>query len=986
MEFNRKIILVLMLLSHLFNLNAVNKDSILTFKTAADYYPLLNKEIQIKHTPIPSYVSDINKFTMSLNGKWYFSSDPCDGFEKSLEEVKEWDVLDVPSEWYMHSYKVKKGSWAGYCKEFTIPNDWKNKNVIIRFGTVQSECRIYLNGKYVGSHVGSMTQFEKDLTRFIKEGVNVLSMYVRSESVSEESSKVSHYAKHQVGGILRSVDLIALPVKYIKSFDCDVLLNEELNKGTLDYNIELSDKKKSKLELVIRERGIEGLSTSDKVVHKEILSKFQGKINLENPNLWHAESPFLYTLELSLYVGNKKVETVKKNVGFRRIEIRGNSLHVNGCQVKLRGVARHDITAYDGRAIRDTSLLRKDVEQLRNANCNYIRTSHYIPDEYMLDLCDRYGIFVEDESPVCWDSNSDTKIRTKILFYSFKSMLYRDRSHPCILLWSIANESRWNSRFYPCLLLAKEETPYIPVKFSHSEYFGIKKSTDIGAKHYPGWQGLLVYDNYFRPMLFGEALHINCYNTSENITDPGLRDLWGDYIKYFVDNMQDSPAVAGLGIWSAIDEMYYPKDNVPCGYGPWGVVDGFRREKPEFWHMKMSYSPIIVTARHFQQSGNHIIIPIESRYNYVSTKNVDFLWKDGKDSGSVSMELNPMEQGTLFIPHVMKSDTLYLSIKDKRGFIMSEWRIPRFYTPHYEIPSLKKNCPLIVDSNDSLYIIKSNDIEYCFSRRKGIMESVKKNKKDVFIGGVKMYLIPLLKENEVIDYIPQEPKAGTVFGFVSDYLSGWNMISEKIEVNDNIAIVTVKGMYDDLPIEFVYKIDGAGRIRIDYIINLKKLDFPVRQIGIGFEIPKEYDTFKWKRKALWSYYPDEHIGRPCGETKAFYRETLSDYLQKRIVPNHPYSHDGNMYGSNDFRSTKHNIILAEYKKNSETLLRVESNGRQHIRSWVKNGCISFLVANYSNGGNEHYLNYDSDRTKYQSGVKANGGDFAGWIQLNLGNN
>lgn len=975
-----------MLLCHLSNLKGVNKDSILTFETAADYYPLLNKEIQIKHTPIPSYVSDINKFTMSLNGKWYFSSEPCDGFEKSLEGVREWDVLDVPSEWYMHSYKVKKGSWAGYCKEFTIPDEWKNKNIIIRFGTVQSECRIYLNGKYVGSHVGSMTQFEKDLTKFIKEGVNLLSMYVRSESVSEESSKISHYAKHQVGGILRSVDLIALPEKYIKSFDCDVLLNKELNKGTLDYNIELFDKKKSKLELVIRERGIEGLSTSDKVVHKEVLSKFQGKINLENPNLWHAESPFLYTLELSLYVGNKKIETVKKNVGFRRIEIRGNSLYVNGYQVKLHGVTRHDITPYDGRAIRDTSLLRKDIEQLRNANCNYIRTSHYTPDEYMLDLCDRYGIFVEDESPVCWDSNTDTKDRAKTLFYSFKSMLYRDRAHPCILLWSIANESRWNSRFYPCLLLAREETPYIPVKFSHSEYQGIKKGTDIGAKHYPGWQGLLRYDNYFRPMLFGEALHINCYNTSENITDPSLRDLWGDYIKYFVDNMQDSPAVAGLGIWSAIDEMYYPKGNLPCGYGPWGVIDGFRREKPEFWHMKMSYSPIVVTARHFQQSGDNIIVPIESRYNYVSTKNVDFLWKDGKDSGSVSMELNPMEQGTLFIPHVMKSDTLYLSIKDKRGFIMSEWRIPRFYTSHYEMPSLKKNYPLIVDSNDSLHIIKSNDIEYCFSRRKGILESVKKNKRNVFIGGLKMYLIPLLKENEVIDYIPQEPKEGAVFGFVSDYLFGWNMISEKIEVNDNIAVVTVKGMYGDLPIEFVYNIDGAGRIRIDYLINLKKMDFPVRQIGIGFDIPKEYDTFKWKRKALWSYYPDEHIGRPCGETTAFYKETLSDYLQKRMVPNHPYSHDGNIYGSNDFRSTKHNIILAEYKKKNETLLKIESNGRQHIRGWVNNGCISFLVANYSNGGNEHYLNYDSDRTKYQSGLKADGGDFAGWIQLNLGNN
>ena len=113
----------------------------------------------------------------------------------------------------------------------------------------------------------------------------------------------------------------------------------------------------------------------------------------------------------------------------------------------------------------------------------------------MLDLCDRYGIFVEDEAPVCWESGKDSYDRISQIFYGFKSMVVRDRTHPCILLWSLGNESEWKPKFYNNLLLAKELASGIPVKFSHSETHGIIKATDIGTKHYPGWKGLMAFEN-----------------------------------------------------------------------------------------------------------------------------------------------------------------------------------------------------------------------------------------------------------------------------------------------------------------------------------------------------------------------------------------------------------------------------------------------------------------------------------------------------------
>ena len=977
----RYLFLILTLFAATASGKAIPQDSLLTFEGVKALYLVLNEEVKVQHTPVPAIVEGVQQPTLSLHGDWLFAEkvkEPRDGL-KSQGTV--WHTLSVPSEWYMESYQVEPGKYAGYYKEFTLPSDWKQQPVLIRFGAVESECILFLNGKFVGKHIGSMTQFEMDLTPFVKwEGQNQLMLYVRSESLASQISKISHYAKHQVGGILRSVELITQPRIYIKDLYCHASLSEDLTKGLLHIDVALSEPdRKKQLEIVVKERGIEGLPLRSQEIFRQTKRITEwDTIPINTPHLWHAETPFLYTVEIALLDKGKRAEVIKQQVGFRKIEIKDNVLYVNNRPVKLRGVARHDITAYDGRAIKDTASLRRDIEQLRNANCNYIRTSHYTPDSYMLDLCDRYGIFVEDEAPVCWEAGEDSYAVTKQIFYSFKSMVLRDRMHPCILLWSLGNESDWRPKFYSGLLFAKEQTPHIPIKFSHSETHGIIKATDIGTKHYPGWKGLMAFENYYRPITFGEALHLNCYNTSENMTDPGLRDMWGDYLKYFVDFMQESPSIAGLGIWGCNDEMFYPEQNKPCGYGPWGVVDGFRREKPEFWHMKMGYSPIVITSKHFQTSGDETFVSLENRYNTLNTKWVDIYWKDGTLQGTASVDIAPGKQGTLRIPHVMKGDTLALILKDRRGFEISTWNVPREYKPYYEMPALKKG-NVMVDTTDTTYIIRSRAVTYVFNRKKGELVSIQKNGKNLIETPLQVYAIPHLKENEVIDYIPQE-QAGEA-RFSSDPLKDWVFGSESLRSTSNGVSITVHGKYGKCPIELVYRIDAEDRLRIDYILNFFSLGNKIRQIGIGFCLPKTYTTLNWKRKGLWSAYPADHIGRTQGTAKAFYPETGSDYLIKRTIPTHGFNRDGNAFGSNDFRATKSNVMESGFVSEINDTICIESNGKQHLRAWVLPDCVAFLVAQYSDSGNEFYLNYDANRTKYLDAYLAEDGDFAGWMQL-----
>lgn len=979
----RKNILTLFLLLLLFmSTKANSKDSLLNFQKAAEVYSDMNKRISMTHTAVPSYVKGVLPTKLSLDGEWMFNPSIGSSTHRLNPEDEGWSILPVPSEWYMHGHKVKSDEWAGYIKDFILPEEWHGNDLIIRFGAVQSKCVVYLNGTKVGEHIGSMTQFEMDVTPYAVKGKNRLSLYVQSDSKSELSARISQYAKHQVGGIIRSVELIVVPKKHIQNCFIDALLDSSLKKGVLNIDASFSEKtnRRDMLKIVVREKGVEGISHRDGKTYKREFSASQKEIafQIENPKLWHAESPFLYTVEINYYSKGELIETIEKNVGFRRIEIKGNLLYVNNKPVKLRGVARHDMSAYDGRAVVDTASLRRDVEQLRNANCNFVRTAHYPPHEYLLELCDRYGLFVEDEAPVCWDRNPNTQERADLLFYAFKSMFVRDRSHPCILLWSVANESNWDARFYPCLLLAEDETPHIPVKFSHSEFQGIKKRTHIGAKHYPGWQGIMRYDNYFRPMIFGEALHINCYNTSENITDPGLRDSWGDYLKYHVNEIQESPAIAGVGIWSAIDEMFYPARNAPCGYGPWGVVDGFKREKPEFWHMKMSYSPVVVTSKHFQTNDSHTLVMLENRYNVLNTSSVCFKWQDGQIRGEAQVNILPMEQGVLAIPHKMLSDTLYLYAYDARGFEIARWLLPRKYSPHYEIPSLSTKELSVDDSSEKELRILAAGIAYRFSKQTGELLSIEKNGKLISNSGVQLYLIPLLKQNEVIDFIPQDSDNRTV-KFTSEPLKEWIFKSFEKELVNTGYKITTRGELDGNPVEFIYLIDGEGTLRIEYMVNINKVKYGIRQLGIGLNLADKYYNLKWNRKGLWSYYPNDHIGRNSGDAKAFYKETNSSYLQERTVPSHPYKKDGNEFGSNDFRSTKHNIINAELIDDKGNCVYFYSNGRQHLRAWVIDGLTHFLLANYSNAGNEYYLTHASSRTKYS--LNADKGDVAGWMQI-----
>ena len=216
---------------------------------------------------------------------------------------------------------------------------------------------------------------------------------------------------------------------------------------------------------------------------------------------WDNENPNLYIMNMEVSSNGKRLEQVQRKIGFREVFVDGNQLLVNGIPVKLRGVCRHEMHPLTGRVLNE-AWTRKDVELYRDANCNFIRTSHYPPCEELLTICDELCMFVEVEAPVCWighhaNENWRTLNYRDSIYYPYvlqanMEMIQFYRNYPSILFWSMANESYWNKEFAQVQVDMEKADPTLPFTF-HDQGYGVmnnqRSTAPISNIHYPGAGG-----------------------------------------------------------------------------------------------------------------------------------------------------------------------------------------------------------------------------------------------------------------------------------------------------------------------------------------------------------------------------------------------------------------------------------------------------------------------------------------------------------------
>ncbi|MNK54419.1 Evolved beta-galactosidase subunit alpha [compost metagenome] len=643
---------------------------------------------KINYTSSDQQVLKINRISpaaskqpdkIALDGTWKFSADinaqPAD---KNIQ---------VPGEWVMQGFEVKKSVFAGYQRTFEVPANWKSKRIKLRFDAVYSDAEIWVNGKKTGSHLGGFTPFEIDINNVVKwGGSNELLVKVKSESKADSLASASTYAVHPLGGISRKVYLMALaPVNFAYA-DVKTILDKNYENAKLSTDVIIAneqDVKTNNLSLKASLFKADGTTlvtektiTIDKAIAKGEYLQQNISFDVAKPAKWDTEHPNLYVVKLSIIQDGKTEDVITKSIGFRQIEVRGNRVFVNNMPIKLRGICHHETMPLRGRSVGE-NMWEKDVELFREGNVNYFRTSHYPPAEELIDACNRLGMFLEVEAPFCWAENTavpaGTEIYQTLMVDQTVDMVNYFRSNPSVLIWSMGNESgKYKEYFKETAKLIKAFDPTRPRNFSQYGPDADDGDLEITNHHYPGPTGPQTYRNYKRPIVFDEYVHLNAYNRLELVTDPGVRDAWGIGFESMWENMYRTDAVLGGAIWAGIDDTFFLPNGKTVGYGTWGPLDGWRRPKPEYWHMKKIYSPVKIKLAANWNNGK-IAIELENRLLFSNLNECKITWSLAGESGLITADLKRNGKTTANVAVPKKpaaADKMNVKVYDPRGVLI----------------------------------------------------------------------------------------------------------------------------------------------------------------------------------------------------------------------------------------------------------------------------------------------------------------------------
>ncbi|MGN0294434.1 MAG: glycoside hydrolase family 2 TIM barrel-domain containing protein [Lachnospiraceae bacterium] len=410
-------------------------------------------------------------FRLSLNGSWKFlylkaPEYSPEGFCEEEFADACWDDLEVPSCWqlkgygYLHYTDVwylfpihppfvpSENPTGIYRRTVTVPETWTGRRNILRFDGVSSAYDVWVNGIHAGYSKVSRLSAEFDITKLLRTGDNQITVrvYQWSDGTYLECQDMWWYS-----GIFRDVTLISEPECGVIDYVTEASLDDTYRNGILEQQVEAS----KEADCIAWElRNVEG-----NVLHAGTEELTEGKVSIRTEvgpvQPWSAEIPCLYELKLNLLKQGEVMDCVSVRTGFRKIEVKGENFTVNGKAILLNGVNLHDFSPTGGACV-DPGVVEEDLRMMKQHNINAIRCSHYPKMPYFYELCDRYGFYVIDEADLEthgfeWIQkyewlNDEPSWKAAYCDRSTR-MVKEHRNHPCILMWSLGNESSTGANF-----------------------------------------------------------------------------------------------------------------------------------------------------------------------------------------------------------------------------------------------------------------------------------------------------------------------------------------------------------------------------------------------------------------------------------------------------------------------------------------------------------------------------------------------------------
>lgn len=815
---------------------------------------------------------ETSDYFKSLNGEWNFRY-----FERENDipqEITEWDAIEVPSNWQMKGYGspgytnfhypfpvdppyVPDDNPCGmYSLDFEIPVEWDGRETYIVFEGVSSCFYLYVNGKYVGFSQVSHMQSELRLTDFLEPGRNNVTVKVLQWCAGSYLEDQDFF---RLSGIFRDVYLLSRAKGHIR----DIEVRAERNRLTCNLPYTLYD-------------GTEPVE------------------NLSEPALWNAENPYLYTL-----VAEQAGEYIPVRVGFRDVCVSDKrELLVNGAPVKLKGVNHHDTHPEKGYAMSPEDI-RRDLCLMKKLNINTIRTSHYPPAPYFLELCDEMGFYVIDETDLethgfC-SRNNEYKYDMEsgdwpcqreewraAFVHRVMRMVERDKNHPCIIMWSMGNESGYGENHDAMIEWTKKRDSSRLVHYEGAFLKDDECGVDVISRmytHYGDIDAILNKEGEKRPYFLCEYSH-------------AMGNGPGDVMDYW-EKAYKSPAFIGGCIWEWADHAVlrdgvfrYGGDNGEITHDGNFCCDGLvfadRSFKAGSLNAKAVYQGI-------KTEYNDRQLTVYNRFDFTNLNRYLLVWKmtvDGEicSEGKLDCDICPKENKTYTLDIELPGQcrfgcTLDVFLMDgDEEIAMEQHVLPVKISP--DIPTVCGGDDVHFEETGETFRITGKEFEYIFNKQYGNFERMTVRDRLIVDGLIKLTAWRPPTDNDA--YVK-----GQWEGANYHKLCGKVYSCERQENR-----ITVKGSISGIartPIvryETVYEIGQDGTVSVSLTGERRKNGVYLPRLGYELRLPKSDDPFCYYGRGELENYCDMHYHAPLGMYRSCPSREYVPYVRPQEHGNH----------------------------------------------------------------------------------------------------
>lgn len=856
-----------------------------------------------------------------LNGVWdfiYFDSHKKIADNLTTEPGSfEWKKINVPGNWEVqgfgtpiytnHGYEFKPRNpnppqlpedipVGVYRRKFSVPADWKGRDIYLSIGGSKSGTYVYINGREAGYSEDSKNPACYRINDYLKDGENELILKIFRWTTGSYLECQDFW---RISGIERDVYLFSRPVCGVRDFSVKSELLPDLKDGLFRLDIELENNDSCRMSLPVAYKLLDGkgnlisgkseTAEMDRTGRKTV--SFTDSIDDVIP--WSAETPYLYKLLISQ--GNGDV--ISQNVGFRRIEIAeskekdasGRSYKVllfNGHPVKFKGVNLHEHNPATGHYVPE-ELMRKDIIAMKRNNINAVRLCHYPQSRRFYELCDEYGLYVYDEA----------NIESHGMYYNLRkggtlgnapewldahvdrtvNMFERNKNHPCVTFWSLGNEAGNGYNFYNTYNILKDKEKDLlqrPVCYERAQW---EWNTDLYVPQYPGasWLEKIGQSGSDRPVMPSEYAHAMGNSTGN------LGGQWDAIYRY--------PNLAGGFIWDWIDQGLDAKDEKGNHYWTYGgdyglntpsdgnflcngIVNPDRNPHPAMTEVKHTYQ----NAAFCLTDSVKGILHVTNRNYFTNLDKFDFEWDiavDGKKvkHGSRTLDIEPNSTEDIVIPlpkSLYKSKygaflNLYLKARKddsvyRKGDIIAQEQI-EILSNLMKMEDLSRSEANIEDNGDKI-VMKSGKASLVFDRKKGAVTSYAVNGKEYIDRnfGFRPNFWRGPTDNDYGNRLPSRSHS-------------WKVASLNPKVNKAYCDKRALCVEYLLPTGNTYSMhyslrpDGSLSIESDYQpvdTTVKTGEIP--RIGMRFRVPERYSNVKYFGKGPGENYSDRNRGSFVG--------------------------------------------------------------------------------------------------------------------------